>query len=62
MSSLTERQKERSREIDMRFYSVRDRIWQNDFHIFWEEGKKNLADYVKNTTHYGTIYQLYQDM
>ena len=30
----------------MRFYWVRDRILQNHFHIFWEEGKKNLADYV----------------
>ena len=35
-----------SRSIDMRFYWVRDRIRQNHFHIFWEEGKKNLADYV----------------
>ena len=30
----------------MRFYCVRDRIRQNHFHIFWEEGKKYLADYV----------------
>ena len=36
----------RSRAIDMIFYWVRDRIPQNHFHIFWEEGKKNLADYV----------------
>ena len=35
-----------SRAIDMIFYSVRDRILQNHFHIFWEEGKKNLANYV----------------
>ena len=41
----TEKQK-RSRAIDMRFYWVRERIRQNHFHIFWEEGKKNLADYV----------------
>ena len=34
------------REIDMRFYWVRDRIRKNYFHIFWEEGKKNLTDYV----------------
>ena len=32
--------------IDMRFYWVRDRIQQNLFHIFWEEGKENLAYYV----------------
>ena len=30
----------------MRFYWVRDRIRQNNFHVFWDEGKKNLADYV----------------
>ena len=30
----------------MRFYWVRGRIQQNYFHILWEEGKKNLADYV----------------
>ena len=30
----------------MIFHWVRDRIRQNHFHIFWEEGKKNLADYV----------------
>ena len=36
----------RSQAIDMKFYWVRDRIRQNHFHIFWEEGKKNLADYV----------------
>ena len=35
-----------SRAIDMRFYWVRDIIGQNNFHIFWEEGRKNLADYV----------------
>ena len=36
----------RSRVIDMIFYWVRDRIRQNHFHISWEEGKNNLADYV----------------
>ena len=37
----------RTRAIDMRIYWVRDRIQKNHFHIFWEERKKNLADYVK---------------
>ena len=36
------------RAIDMRFYWVRDRIRQIYFHILWEMGKKNLADYVIN--------------
>eukprot|EP00978_Attheya_sp_CCMP212_P021259 scaffold61947_cov63-Attheya_sp.AAC.5 len=30
----------RSRAIDMRFYWVRDRIRQGQFHVFWEAGKK----------------------
>ena len=33
-------------EMYMRSYWFRDIIQQNHFHIFWEEGKKNLADYV----------------
>ena len=40
----TSKQK-RSRTIDMIFYWVPERILQNHFHILWEEGKKNLADY-----------------
>ena len=36
----------RSRAIDMRFYWVRDRIRKYHFYIFWEEVRKNLADYV----------------
>ena len=41
----TEKQKI-SQANDMRFYWVKYRIGQNHFHIFWEERKKNLADYV----------------
>ena len=41
----TEKQK-RYRAVDMRFYWVRDRIRQNHLRILWEEGKKNMADYV----------------
>ena len=36
----------RYRAIDVRFYWVRDKIQQNHFHIFWEEGNKNLEEYV----------------
>ena len=33
----------------MIFYWVRDRIRQNRFHIFWEEGEKKLTDnFTKN--------------
>ena len=41
-------------EIDMRFYWVRDRIRQNHFHLFWDEGKKNLAEYF--TKHHPIWY------
>ena len=43
-----------SRAIDMTSYWVRDRIRQNHFRIFWEEGKKNLTDYV---TKHHSIWQ-----
>ena len=36
---------QRSKAIDMRFYWVRDRIAQNQFHVYWAPGKTNLADY-----------------
>jgi hypothetical protein len=36
---------QRSRAIDMRFYWVRDRVKQQQFHIYWGPGKLNLADY-----------------
>ena len=35
----------RSKAIDMRFYWLKDRQSQNQFKIFWEKGKNNLADY-----------------
>jgi hypothetical protein len=35
----------RSKAIDVRFYWLRDRAKQGQFHIFWDSGKHNLADY-----------------
>ena len=35
----------RSKAIDMCFYWVRDRVRQNQFHIFWRKGSANKADY-----------------
>jgi hypothetical protein len=29
----------------MRFYWIRDRVKQNQFHILWKKGSENLADY-----------------
>ena len=34
----------RSKAMDMRFYWLRDRTMQKQFHIYWEPGKHNLAD------------------
>jgi hypothetical protein len=36
---------QRSRAIDMRFYWIRDRVCQGQFHIYWGPGQLNLADY-----------------
>jgi hypothetical protein len=35
----------RSKAIDMRFYWIRDRVKQGQFHIYWAPGKHNIADY-----------------
>ena len=35
----------RSRAIDMRFYWIRDRVQQNQFHMYWAPAHLNLADY-----------------
>jgi predicted transposase YdaD len=35
----------RSKAIDMRFYWVRDRVRQGQFHIYWRKGALNKADY-----------------
>ena len=35
----------RSKAMDMRFYWLRDRVKQNQFHIYWKQGTHNIADY-----------------
>ena len=35
----------RTRAMDMRFYWVRDRQQQGQFHIYWKPGKNNYADF-----------------
>ena len=50
------------RAVYIRFYWVRERIQQNNFHILWEEGKRNLADYFKKhhpIWHHRTIIPRY---
>ena len=35
----------RSKSMDMRFHWIRDRVKQGKFHVYWEKGEHNLADY-----------------
>ena len=49
----TEKQQQ-IKKIDMRFDLGRDRMWENHFHIFWEEENKNLADYF--TKHHPILH------
>jgi hypothetical protein len=35
----------RSKAIDMRFYWIRDRVRQGQFHVHWKKGSLNKADY-----------------
>ena len=47
----------RSKAIDVRFYWLRDRAKQGQFHIFWDSGKNNLADYFTKH-HPATLHKL----
>ncbi len=52
----------RSRAIDMRFYWVRDRVDQAQFHVYWKPGRSNLADYVTKhhtAAHHQTMRPIY---
>jgi hypothetical protein len=44
----------RSKAIDMRFYWIRDRVRQGQFHVFWKRGHMNKADYF--TKHHPAKY------
>ena len=41
-------------EIDIKFYWVRDRLWQGNFLVYWMSGGNNLAEYF--TKHHLTIH------
>ena len=45
-NSIINRTAKKTKAVDMIFYWVRYRIQKKHFHIFWEERKKNLAEYV----------------
>jgi hypothetical protein len=35
----------RTRAVDMRFYWVKDRVKQGQFHVYWGPGYQNVGDY-----------------
>jgi hypothetical protein len=37
----------RSKAMDMRFYWIRDRVHQGQYHVYWRKGSTNKADYFK---------------
>ena len=48
----------RSKAMDMRFYWLRDRAAQKQFHIFWRKGNDNFADYYTkhhSPSHHQTV-------
>jgi hypothetical protein len=45
-------QQKRSKAIDMRFYWIRDRVRQKQFHVYWRKAEFNRADYF--TKHHAT--------
>ena len=52
----------RSKAMDMRFYWLRDRAQQQQFHIHWKKGESNLADYFTkhhSPTHHKTMRSVY---
>ena len=51
----TVRQK-RSKAMDMRHYWLRDRVRQNQFHVYWKPGTYNLGDYP--TKHHPTKHHI----
>ena len=51
-----------SKAMDMRFYWLRDRVRQKQFHVHWKPGTTNLADYVTKhhpTKHHQSVRPLY---
>ena len=46
----------RSKAMDMRFYWLRDRVRQHQFHVHWKPGQSNLGDYP--TKHHSTKHHI----
>jgi hypothetical protein len=52
----------RSKAMDMRFWWIKDRVKQGQFHIFWRPGSVNLGDYFTkhhSDTHHSTMRPIY---
>ena len=52
----------KSKEMDMRFYWIRDRINQDQFNIHWKPGSTNMGDYFTKTfppAHHTTLRPSY---
>ena len=52
----------RSRAFDMRYFWIRDRVKQGQFHLYWRPGVLNLADYFTKhhpTTHHRKMRNIY---
>jgi hypothetical protein len=52
----------RSRAMDMRFYWVRGRVYQNHFLVYWKPGRENLGDYFTKhhpSAHHQTMRSTY---
>ena len=45
----------RSKAMDMRYYWIRNRVRQKQFHIYWRKGKYNRADF--HTKHHPPTHQ-----
>jgi len=52
----------RSKAMDMRYYWIRDRVRQGQFHVYWRKGKRNRADYFTKhhpSSHHQAIRSAY---
>ena len=52
----------KSKEMDMRFYWIRDRRNQDQFNIYWKHGSTNRGDYFKKhfpPAHHSTVRPSY---
>jgi len=52
----------RSKAVDMRFHWIRDRIRQGHFHVEWQPGSTNLADFftkAHSCKHHAAVRHLY---